>query len=239
MKEAKVSVIIPVYNGEQYIENTLDSILQQSYTNIEVILVNDGSKDASLALLHRLAQRDDRIVVLDKANGGVADARNYGITHCTGAYVAFCDQDDLWYQDKLTQQMPLFSKASIGLVHGGSENFYTATNKTYQPNFKRKHRGKIFSSLIEENQISCCSAVARTDLIKQVGMFDPDPALMGVDDWHLWLKLALVSEVDFVETVVAKHIFHGDNYSMLDEKMHHAEIVCLEKNKSRICSAHS
>ena len=91
---SKLSIIIPVYNGEKHIENTVQSILSSSYRNLELLLVDDGSTDGSLALCRKMAASDSRVKVYHKENGGTADARNYGIAHATGDYIAFCDQDD-------------------------------------------------------------------------------------------------------------------------------------------------
>ena len=93
--EKKISIILPVYNGEKYIERTLRNILKSVYKNIEIIIVNDGSKDASLSICNRMAQGDKRIAVYTKQNGGVASARNYGVLKATGEFLCFCDQDDI------------------------------------------------------------------------------------------------------------------------------------------------
>ena len=89
-----LSVIVPVYNAEKYLEKCVNSILNQTYDNIELLLVNDGSKDESLALCHKLAESDSRIRVFDKPNGGAASARNLGLREATGEYIGFCDADD-------------------------------------------------------------------------------------------------------------------------------------------------
>lgn len=91
----KVSIIVPVYNAEQYLGYTITSILKQTYKNIEIILVNDGSKDGSLIICQNYAAIDDRIKVLDIPNGGVSNARNCGIESATGEYIQFVDSDDV------------------------------------------------------------------------------------------------------------------------------------------------
>lgn len=91
---SKLSIIVPVYNGETHIEHTVHSILGSSYRNLELLLVDDGSADGSLALCKKLAESDSRIKVYHKENSGIGDARNFGLAHATGDYVGFCDQDD-------------------------------------------------------------------------------------------------------------------------------------------------
>ncbi|MDE6601691.1 MAG: glycosyltransferase [Lachnospiraceae bacterium] len=103
----RLSIIIPVYNGENYIKSTVRSILDSSYQNLELLLIDDGSTDGSLALCRKLAETDTRIRVFHKENSGIGDARNFGLVHATGDYIAFCDQDDKvskeMYQKMLTR----------------------------------------------------------------------------------------------------------------------------------------
>ena len=92
-----ISVIIPVYNAERFVAQTLDSVLEQTYENWEAILVNDGSTDNSLDILQKYAQKDARFKIIDKKNGGVSAARNDGLKKAAGEYITFLDADDLWY----------------------------------------------------------------------------------------------------------------------------------------------
>ncbi|MDE7274150.1 MAG: glycosyltransferase [Lachnospiraceae bacterium] len=94
-QKGKISVVIPLYNGEQYIETAVNSILRSDYTNMEVLIVDDGSTDRSYPICERLRQTDDRIVICRKENGGVVSARNYGVSMAAGEYLCFCDQDDI------------------------------------------------------------------------------------------------------------------------------------------------
>ena len=97
--EPKISIIVPVYNVEKYLERCVESLINQTHKNVEIILVDDGSKDNSGKLCDELAQRDSRIVVYHKENGGLSDARNYGIHKSTSDYVGFVDSDDFVDED--------------------------------------------------------------------------------------------------------------------------------------------
>lgn len=105
--KSKLSIIIPVYNGEKYIENTVQSLLSSTYQNLELLLIDDGSTDSSLVLCRQLAKSDTRIKVYHKENEGIGEARNFGLAHATGDYIGFCDQDDRvseeMYQKMLTR----------------------------------------------------------------------------------------------------------------------------------------
>ena len=93
MKE-RISVVVPVYNVEQYLEKCVNSIINQTYKNLEIILVDDGATDKSGKLCDELAKLDNRIMVYHKKNGGLSDARNYGVERATGDYIGFVDGDD-------------------------------------------------------------------------------------------------------------------------------------------------
>src|ERR1700752_3531385 len=91
-----VSVIIPVYNGEKYIEQTIRSVLDQTLQDFEIIILNDGSTDSSAEIIKRLQEEDNRIIYIPKPNTGVSDTRNIGISKASGKYLAFLDADDVW-----------------------------------------------------------------------------------------------------------------------------------------------
>lgn len=95
----KISIIVPIYNTEQYLENCLQSLIKQDYKNIEIILVNDGSDDNSLAICNKYKNIDNRIIVIDKEHTGVSDTRNIGINRATGDYIGFVDSDDYINKD--------------------------------------------------------------------------------------------------------------------------------------------
>lgn len=97
-KNKKISIIVPIYNTEKYLKRCLDSIINQEYKNIEIILVNDGSNDGSLKICNMYKEKDKRIIVIDKEHSGVSDIRNIGIKKATGDYIGFVDSDD--YIDK-------------------------------------------------------------------------------------------------------------------------------------------
>lgn len=224
-----VSVVIPVYKGEKYITKTVKTILSQDYANIELLLINDGCPANSAAILDDLSTSDNRIRVFHKENGGVAEARNFGIKLAKGELIAFCDQDDLWQPSKLSKQVPLFNEQKVGVVYCGAEAAYLLENKVVSATFDESCRGDVFDILVYENKITCCTVIARKVLLEKNNAFDTEGSLMGVDDWLAWLKLSLVCQFDFVPEDLAVHVFHGDNYSSNEEKMHKAELVCLNK----------
>ena len=120
----KISIIVPVYNAEKYIDRCMQSIYAQTFTDYEIILVNDGSKDNSLVLCKAYADKDERIKVIDKENGGAGSARNAGIEVAQGEYLAFPDVDD-WFDKNMYQELyDLAKSGDFDMVFSGV-NYYT------------------------------------------------------------------------------------------------------------------
>ena len=126
-----VSVIIPVYNAEKWLRESLDSVCGQSLKNIEIICINDGSPDHSLQILKEYASRDDRIVIIDKANEGVGAARNDGIRAAKGEYVAFLDPDDMYPNPDVLKLLYDAAKEHQVLVAGGFLGFIDINGNSY------------------------------------------------------------------------------------------------------------
>ena len=115
-----------MYNVEKFLERCVESIYSQTFTDYEIILVNDGSKDGSLSLCKKLAAKDDRITVIDKENGGAGSARNAGIEVAKGEYLAFPDADDWFEPDMYSDLYSLAKKADYDMVFSGV-NYYSAS----------------------------------------------------------------------------------------------------------------
>lgn len=126
--EPLISIIVPIYNVEKYLPTCLDSILAQTYTNLEIILVDDGSPDDSGAICDEYASRDSRFVVVHQKNGGVSVARNTGLDHATGDYIGFVDPDD-WIEPNMYETM-MSSIQKEGHDGAACSAFYESTNKT-------------------------------------------------------------------------------------------------------------
>lgn len=120
----KISVIVPVYNCEPYVERCVRSIMEQSYTNLEIICVNDGSTDDSGTILDNLACEDGRIRVIHQANAGVSAARNTGLDAAAGELITFVDSDDAIEPDMYEILLPYFTDQNIDIVHCGYKRMY-------------------------------------------------------------------------------------------------------------------
>ena len=222
-----MAVVVPVYNGTRFIGKTVESILAQSYENFELVLVNDGSTDQSLDILHTLSRDNDRIKVFSKDNGGIASARNHGIRQSTAPLIAFCDQDDLWEPEKLEMQVPVFDDPEVGLCY--ADTVAQAAAMDAFPHRHMRPEGFVFDELLGWNFISSCSVMLRRSLLDEFGAFDEDRRLMGVDDWLCWLEVSLRSKFARVPQPLCTHVQHEGNYSRNYLAMTEAEIVCIDK----------
>ena len=121
MQDNLISIVIPVYNAERFIEETVASVLNQTYPEWELLLINDGSTDGSGAIIDKLAEGDSRIRVFHLAGGGAAEARNTGTKNANGRYLAFLDADDLWEKEKLEKELAYMQKTDAAFVFTGYE----------------------------------------------------------------------------------------------------------------------
>lgn len=148
IKNILFSIIIPVYNVEKYLNQCIDSILCQTFSDYELILVNDGSTDGSLEICSEYKNRDERIQLFDKENGGAADSRNYGLSKATGKYVIFVDGDDFWVGDFVLNEMALLisNKDFDIIIHEESRYFSNNNIKYKYYRNKLKHKSGNFEA---------------------------------------------------------------------------------------------
>jgi len=120
----KISIIVPIYNSEKYLKRCIESILKQTYTNIELILINDGSEDKSLEICEEYKKNDERIIIVNKENEGVSVARNIGIEKATGELISFVDADDYLEATFLQELLDIMEKYNVNYVACGYNTVY-------------------------------------------------------------------------------------------------------------------
>lgn len=179
-----VSIVTPVYNAEAFLKDTVQSILDQTYVNWELFLVDDGSKDTSITIAKEFAQSDSRInhVILEE-NQGAAGARNTGIRMAQGKYVAFLDSDDLWVPEKLEKQVEfmesngyVFSFTSYGIIR---ENGEVREKVVQAPSVV------TYDLLLRNTIIGCLTVMLNIEVLGKVQM----PTIRTRQDFVLWLEI--------------------------------------------------
>ena len=188
-----ISVILPVYNGTDTIRATVNSVLGQSFTDFELLIINDGSTDDTLNILNAFA--DQRIRILSYANEGLASSRNRGITQARGGFISFIDADDLWATSKLASQYRVLEAAADADVAYSWTDFIDEEDHLLRGSVHHSSQGHVLPQLLKENFIASGSNVlVRAQLFKKVGLFDT--ALKAAEDWDMWLRMA--AEARFV-----------------------------------------
>ena len=195
-----ISIIIPAYNAEATIMETIESVQQQTFSDFELIVINDGSTDRTLKLLQSI--KDERLKVFSYENGGLSTARNRGISHVTGEFIAFLDADDLWAPDKLELQLTALQQHPEAGVAYSWTYFMDEKEggRSFHPCEPVFFEGNVYDKLLVGDFIyNGSNTLIRKQVIDSVGGFDPE--INACADWDYWVRLA--ARWNFV--VVPKH----------------------------------
>lgn len=201
-----VSVVIPLYNAQSYIAAALDSILNQTYSDLEVVVVDDGSTDDGAAIAR---DYDERVRLIKQTNQGAAAARNNGIKHAKGKWIAFLDADDTWEPYKLEEQ-----------VKGLSGNKWSYCDSTFvgginsgkrDSELNNKPSGEVFDKLVKTNFIGTSGVLIEKVVLDEVGGFDSE--LRSIQDWDLWLRVAAKYPISYLKRPGFNYRVHASSTS--------------------------
>jgi glycosyltransferase involved in cell wall biosynthesis len=213
-----VSAIIPVFNGEKFLAETIQSVLDQTYPNIECIVVNDGSTDRTADIVKSFGKR---VRYIERPNGGVSSARNVGIEHALGEYVAFLDADDLWKPEKTVKQLEVFDRDStLGLVYSGVD--FVNEKKESIGGIKQKFGDDTLKRtlLLETPAFLTMTGMVPKKALDQVGVFDE--------------RLSTSADADLVCRIALKYNVAGIDESLAFYRQHesqmHLNLAALEND---------
>ncbi len=231
MTPGLVSVIMPVYNGADYLARAVDCVLRQTYPSVEIVAVNDGSTDVSAEVLAGF--QDARIRVFHQENSGsVGYVRNVCMSRAEGEFFAFLDQDDRWQPEKLARQVAAMQESeAVGLVHTDASHYYEAAS-AYGPPLnpllaRRQCVGKCHDTLLMANAICNSSVLVRRQAIESVGKCDLQIPGNTVQDYDLWLRIAERYELAYVPEPLTIYSVHSTQGLWNRRKMLHAELDLL------------
>ena len=198
----KVSVIIPTYNREKVIERSIRSVLNQTYKNIELIVVDDGSKDNTEKIVKSI--NDERIIYYKQENGGASKARNAGVLLATADYIAFHDSDDAWREDKLEKQMAYMKEhPEYGMVYCDYLMHKMDGKKYIVPakvNIIGELEGDMFLTLLINNTIGTPTMLIKKELFLEVGGFDV--SLSCLEDWDFAIRFSEFYYIGYVGEIL-------------------------------------
>lgn len=212
-----VSILIPTYNSSQYISDTIMSVIDQSYKNFELIIIDDESTDNTLDILDYFKEKDARISYYQiKHSGRPSIPFNYGLKLAKGKYVAFLGSDDIWEKEKLSAQVYyLENHYEAVLVYSMSVTFgdVNILSPKYEVLPLPFRAARTKDDLVKiGNTLPASSVLARLEIVKKVGYHDEDPAL-ELEDYHLWLKMTSYGIMGFIPRIHLYYRVHQNQFS--------------------------
>lgn len=216
-----VSVVIPVYNAEAYLERAIDSVLTQTYPSVEVLAVDDGSTDASGAMLDALAERDPRVRVFHGENGGISVARNVGLAHMRGDYMSLLDADDWFLPDKLERQVDaLEARPDVDLAYSDYQEIDEASGAVFD--VPRGLPPVPFPDLLVYRPwFAPFVPLLRRRLVEAVGGFDV--TMRAAEDWDYWYRCVLHSDFVYAPGNAGFYRLHGGQLHKQRDRMRTAQ----------------
>lgn len=231
----KVSVVIPSYNCAQYLSRAINSVLQQSYSNFEIIIVDDGSTDNTGEIIASY-NTNEKIKYFYQSNGGVSTARNAGIRNSSGEYIAFLDADDYWAKDKLEKQMKVFmADRNIKLVHSNIFVFTEGNEEQIHPlsvrvDFNRLTTKELFIKILFwEVGIHHSTVVFEKKVWELLGGFDEKLSYLGCEDREFQLRLLKEYNIYFLKDCLAYYMSRHKSISKNIDNMHKARMYVIDK----------
>lgn len=203
-----ISVIIPAYNAEKTIQETIESVLNQTFPDLELIIINDGSTDGTLEVISSI--KDSRIQVLSFPNSGAQKSRNRGIEQAVGEYLSFIDADDLWTPDKLERQLKaLQDNPEAGVAYSWTD-YIDESGEPLPGGQHFKYTHHVYERLLLGDFIgSGSNPLIRQEAFSQVGNFDE--SLLGGQDWEMWIRLA--SKYQFTVVTATQVLYRQSAHS--------------------------
>ncbi|CAD5933479.1 putative glycosyltransferase RC0461 [Planktothrix tepida] len=217
-----ISVVIPVYNGEKTIQQTINSVLNQTFKDWELIIVDDGSQDSTVKIIREI--EDSRIRILSYDNGGLAISRNRGIDQAQGEYITFLDADDLWTPEKLEAQFQALQENPEAAVAYSWTDYIDESSQFLHSGRQITINGNIYQHLLVNNFLENGSnPLIRKQALNQVGGFDS--SINSVADWDMWLRLAALYQ--FVAVPLPQILYRVSTRSM-SSQIKNQERECLK-----------
>ena len=209
----KFSIIVPVYNGEEFIGNAIKAVLNQTYADWELIIINDGSTDRTLQEIQKYSAGDSRIKLIDYPNnsGNPASPRNLGLKEARGEFIAFLDADDAFFPNKLSEVLNFFkNNPGADLVCHGEEHL--KNNIVVRRDYYGPYT-TYADLLFRGNSLSTSAIVARKSCIDKAGLFSEDPEFVGFEDYDYWMRLAKICKIYYFRKILGGYTVgdYGEN----------------------------
>src|SRR5688572_838857 len=210
---AEVAVVVPAYNQGRYIASTIHAVQQQTFSDWELFIIDDGSTDATSQIVREF-QGDKRIHYIVQGNQERAVARNAGIEKSSAPYIAFLDADDSWHPEKLAKQLgAIRAQPDAGLCYTLADSIDRDGRRLQKSGRSHAYSGNVFDRLLHANFIVNSSVLVRRATLMKVGLFDSRLPVFGGEDWDLWLRIARQHPVCLVDEELTLYRVHLENTS--------------------------
>jgi glycosyltransferase involved in cell wall biosynthesis len=227
MSQPYFSIIIPTFNSYEKLQRAIESIKGQTFTDFEVIIVDDGSTDGTQAKIQKRLYK--KIHYFYKANGGPASARNLGIREASGEYLCFLDADDEFMPEKLLEYYTASQNGEVFLF-SDAEYFNEKTKSSTLFSSKEQMRyGNCFQSLMENNFIVASTVCVKKSVLETTAYFDEALKIKFVEDYDLWLKIAKKYPLTYIEKPLTKYYIHESNNSSNVQRTYTSLIAIYSK----------
>jgi glycosyltransferase involved in cell wall biosynthesis len=223
-KQKLVSIILNCFNGEKYLKDALESVLNQTYNNWELVFWDNKSKDGSKKILD-LYKSEKLKYYRSNVHTSLYEARNLAIKECKGEFIAFIDADDYWEKDKLEKQIKLFENKNVGVVYGNLWIYNEKLKKKKIFSNKKLLKGIIFEKILSDYNIGVITSVIRKEILYQNNI-SFESSYNHIGDFDLFIKLSKICEFDAIQEPVATYRVHGENLSLKNAEK---EIVEMKK----------
>jgi len=210
-----VSVIIPTYNRANFLKDSIQSVLSQTFKDFEIIIINNYSNDNTLELVNSF--NDNRIKIINyKNNGIIAKSRNQGLIHSSGRYIAFLDDDDLWCPRKLELQIKyLESNPEIDIAYSNAMIIDEhGKRKGVLNNPKRAKSGKVFLELVNDSFVPMLTVLMKKKVFETIGSLNEDLSMRAAEDYEYWLRASLKFNFGYIDKPLALYRVHSGCASM-------------------------
>jgi glycosyltransferase involved in cell wall biosynthesis len=229
----KISVLIPVYNGAKFVSETIQSILNQTFNDYEIVVVDDGSTDATKSIIDEFTKQfPNKIRYIYQDNSGVSIARNTAINNAKGEFIAFLDSDDYSAKNRLEEEIRIIeSDSRIGLVHANVTKV-DGNGKVIETDLRAKQylSGNIFEHLfLRKANIACSTVLFRKSCCNRIGLFDVHLTKLGCEDRDFWLRLSKEYKIVYIDKILSFYRITPQSMSQNVDQMFKARLYIINK----------
>ena len=220
-----ISIVIPTYNHAEYLQQALQSVIDQTFHDWEAIIVNNFSDDATLQIIEQFNEPRFRVINF-RNHGIIAASRNEGIRNSLAPVIAFLDSDDTWYKDKLSKCMSEFENGAKVVCHG--ENWISDSSVPRAIFYGLAEKATYKNLLFRGNCISTSATLVNREVLEQLAGFSENPSFITAEDYELWMRISLATtNFVFVHEILGEFRRHGESASSSVDKHLAAEIAVI------------